>query len=125
MAIGVLQTGSDSPASELLSSRCHRLQTVDPALYADLKAAGESGMRDYCRELVRRLAFSGVGDELSPVAQSVANAVVAGQWPKVQEWAALGAEYETALLLMGAQRPGLNGVLDTDQTVSYARLFMN
>ena len=125
VAIGVLQTGSDSPASELLSSRCHRLQTVDPALYADLKAAGESGMRDYCRELVRRLAFSGVGDELSPVAQSVANAVVAGQWPKVQEWPALGAEYETALLLMGAQRPGLNGVLDTDQTVSYARLFMN
>jgi hypothetical protein len=125
VAVGVLQTGSDSPASELLSSRCHRLQTVDPALYADLKAVGESWLRDYCRELVRRLAFSGVGDDLSPVAQSVANALVAGQWPKVQEWAALGAEYETALLLMGAQRPGLNGVLDTDQTMSYARLFMN
>lgn len=38
---------------------------------------------------------------------------------------ALGTDYETALLLMGAQRPGLDGVLDTDQTVSYARLFMN
>jgi hypothetical protein len=125
VASGVPQTGSDSPASELLSSRCHRLQTVDPALYADLKAAGASGLRDYCRGLVRRLASSGIGDELSPVAQSVANALVAGQWPKVQEWAALGTEYETALLLMGAQRPGLNGVLDTDQTVSYARLFMN
>ena len=125
VAIGVPPTGSDSPASELLSSRAHRLQTVDAALYADLKAAGESGMREYCRELVRRVAFSGVGDELSPVAQSVANALTAGRWPKAQEWDALGAEYDTALLLMGAQRPGLNGVLDTDQATSYARLFMN
>jgi hypothetical protein len=124
VAIGVPHAGSDSPASEFLSSRAHRLQTVDAALYADLKAAGDRGMRDCCRELVRRLAFSGVGDELSPVAQSVAHALVAGNWPKVQEWAALGVEYETALLLMGAQRPGLNGVLDTDQVVSYAKLFL-
>ena len=53
-----------------------------------------------------------LGDELSPVAQSVADALVGGRWPKLEEWAALGAEYETALLLMGAQRPGLNGILD-------------
>jgi len=125
VAIGVPHAGSDSPASELLSSRAHRLQTVDAALYADLKAAGERGMRDYCRELVRRLAFGGIGDELSPVTQAVAHALVAQKWPKPQEWAALSAEYETALLLMGAQRPGLNGVLDTDQVVSYAKLFMN
>lgn len=125
VATGVPHAGSDSAASELLSSRSHRLQTVDAALYADLKAAGDRGVRDYCRELVRRLAFGGTGDELSPVAQSVAHALVAGKWPKVQEWAALGVEYETALLLMGAQRPGLNGVLDTDQTITYARLFLN
>jgi hypothetical protein len=125
VATGVPHAGSDSAASELLSSRSHRLQTVDAALYADLKAAGDRGVRDYCRELVRRLAFGGTGDELSPVAQSVAHALVAGKWPKVQEWAALGVEYETALLLMGAQRPGLNGVLDTDQTITYAKLFLN
>ena len=112
VATGVPQAGSDSPASELLPSRSHRLQTVDAALYADLQAAGERGVRDYCRELVRRLAFGGLGDELSPVAQSVADALVGGRWPKLEEWAALGAEYETALLLMGAQRPGLNGILD-------------
>jgi hypothetical protein len=125
VATGVPHAGSDSPASELLTSRSHRLQTVDAALYADLKAAGDRGVRDYCRELVRRLAFGGTGDELSPVAQSVAHALVAGKWPKVEEWAALGVEYDTALLLMGAQRPGLNGVLDTDQTITYAKLFLN
>jgi hypothetical protein len=125
VAIGVPQFGSDSPASELLPSRSHRLQTVDAALYADLQAAGERGVRDYCRELVRRLAFGGLGDELSPVAQSVADALVGGRWPKIEEWAALGAEYETALLLMGAQRPGLNGILDADQAITYEKLFVN
>lgn len=34
---------------------------VDAALYADLKAASESVVRDYCRELVRRLAFGAAG----------------------------------------------------------------
>ena len=125
VATGVPQAGSDSPASELLPSRSHRLQTVDAALYADLQAAGERGVRDYCRELVRRLAFGGLGDELSPVAQSVADALVGGRWPKLEEWAALGAEYETALLLMGAQRPGLNGILDRDQAITYEKLFVN
>jgi hypothetical protein len=125
VATGVLAAGADSAAAELLPSRSHRLQTVDAALYADLKAADESAVRDYCRELVRRLAFGGTGDELSPVAQSVAHALVAQRWPKAEEWAALGAEYDTALLLMGAQRPGLNGVEDPDQVITYARLFMN
>ena len=66
-----------------------------------------------------------LGDELSPVAQSVADALVGGRWPKIEEWAALGAEYETALLLMGAQRPGLNGILDADQAITYEKLFVN
>lgn len=125
IAIGVPHAGCDSPAAELLQSRSHRLQTVDAALYADLKAADESAVRDYCRELVRRLAFSGTGDELSPVAQSVAHTLVARKWPKLEEWAALSAEYDTALVLMGAQRPGLNGVFDEDQRASYAKLFVN
>ena len=37
---------------------------------------------------------------------------------------ALGAEYDNARLLMGAQRPGLNGVEDQDQMFSYAKLFV-
>jgi len=74
---------------------------------------------------VRRIAFGGSGDELSSLAQGVAHVLVAQRWPKAEEWAALGAEYDTALVLMGAQRPGLNGVEDPDQMVSYAKLFAN
>jgi hypothetical protein len=125
VATGVPPAGRDTPAAELLPSRSHRLQTVDAALYGDLKGAGESAVRDYCRELTRRVAFGGNGDELSSVAQSVAHALVAQRWPKLEEWAALGAEYDTALVLMGAQRPGLNGVEDPDQMISYAKLFVN
>ena len=40
VATGVPPAGLDTPAAELLPSRSHRLQTVDAALYADLKAAG-------------------------------------------------------------------------------------
>lgn len=114
----------DNPAAELLASRAHRLQTVDAALYADLVAADESIVRDYCRELIRQLVFGVPGEELSPVAQSVAHALVAERWPKPQEWALLGEEHEDALVMMVAQRPGLNGVENPDQVVSYTREFV-
>ncbi len=114
----------DNPATELLPSRAHRLQTVDSALYADLKAAGDSALQNYCRELTRQLAFGFARQELSPVAQSVAHALVAQRWPKLEEWAALGGEYETALALLGAQRPGFNGLENPDQTLSYATVFL-
>ena len=52
VATGVPPAGLDNPAAELLPSRSHRLQTVDAALYGDLKAADESVVRDYCRELI-------------------------------------------------------------------------
>ena len=110
--------GLDSPAAELLPSRSHRLQTVDAALYNDLKGAGESVVQDYCRELLRRSVFCAAGDELPAVAQSVAEVLVAQRWPKAEEWAALGTEYNNAVLMMGAQRPGLNGVEDRDQMMS-------
>lgn len=116
--------GSDNPAAELLPSRAHRLQTVDAALYADLVAADDSVVRDYCRELLRQLAFGIPGEELSPVAQSVADALVAQRWPTAQEWALLGEEHEDALVQMVAQRPGLNGVESPDQVVSYTREFV-
>ncbi|MBY0441368.1 MAG: chemotaxis protein [Mycobacteriaceae bacterium] len=115
----------DNPASELLRSRAHRLQTVDAALYADLKTVGELAVGDYCRELTRRVAFGGSGAELSPVAQTVAHALVTDRWPKPEEWAAVGAEYESARLMMGAQRPGLNGLEDPNQLISYRKLYVN
>ncbi|UGT99232.1 hypothetical protein LTQ55_12135 [Mycobacterium intracellulare] len=125
VATGVKPVGAvDNPAAELLPSRSHRLQTVDAALYTDLVAADESMVRDYCRELTRQLAFSIPGEELSPVAQSVAHALVAQRWPKAEEWALLGEEHEDALVMMAAQRPGLNGVENPDQVLSYTREFV-
>ncbi|GAB4999394.1 hypothetical protein [Mycobacterium avium] len=106
------------------ASRAHRLQTVDAALYADLAAADESVVRDYCRELIRQLVFGIPGEDLSPVAQAVGHALVAERWPSDQEWAALGEEHQDALVQMACQRPGLDGLENPDQTVSYTREFV-
>ncbi|WP_133058049.1 hypothetical protein [Mycolicibacterium vulneris] len=116
--------GPDNMSAELSPSRAHRLQTVDAALYTDLVAADESTVRHYCRTLIRQLAFGIPGEDLSPLAQSVANALVAERWPTAQEWALLGEEHEDALVQMACQRPGLNGVESPDQTVSYTREFV-
>ena len=124
IATGVAPSMAENPATQQGLSRAHRLQTVDAALYSDLKATDEDVVRAYCRELTRQLAFGVAGDELTPVAQSVAHALVSQQAPKVEEWAALGAEYEIAQALTGAQRPGLNGVENADQIVSYCREFI-
>lgn len=115
---------SDNAAAKLSQPRAHRLQTVDAALYADLVAAGESVVRDYCRELVRQLVFGIPGEELSAVAQSVGQALVAGRRPSAAEWALLGEEHQDALVQMACQRPGLNGLENPDQTVSYTREFV-
>lgn len=124
VAIGVPHAGPDGPASELRRTRMHRLQTVSPGLYTDLKALDEAAVRGYCRELVRRVVFGG-GPELSPVAQAVAHALGAGGWPKADEWSALSAEYDAERLMMAAQRPGLNGLEDPAQVVSYHNCFVN
>jgi hypothetical protein len=84
VATGVIPGPLDSPASELLSSRSHRLQTVDPNLYADVQAADESAVRQYCRELVQRIAFGIGGDELPAVAQSVADALISQRSPRAE-----------------------------------------
>jgi hypothetical protein len=125
VATGVKPVGvADNPAAELLLSRAHRLQTVDAALYADLVATDESTVRNYCRDLIRQLTFGIPGEELSSVAQSVAQALIAQRWPKPQEWALLGEEHEDALVMMAAQRPGLDGIENPDQVVSYTREFV-
>lgn len=123
VAIGVPHAGPDGPASELRRTRMHRLQTVNAGLYATLKAMDEGPAMAYCRELTRRAVFAGAG-ELSPVAQAVAEAVGAGGWPKAEEWAALTAEYESDRLMMAAQRPGLSGLEDPAQVVSYQNCFV-
>jgi hypothetical protein len=124
VATGVAPSMAENLATEMGLSRAHRLQTVDAALYSDLKNADEDVVRAYCRELTRQLTFGVAGDELTPVAQSVAHALVSQQAPKAEEWAALSAEYEIAQALTGAQRPGLNGVENADQVVSYCREFI-
>lgn len=116
--------GPDNAAAELSPSRAHRLQTVDAALYADLVAADESTVREHCRELIRQLAFGVPGEDLSPVAQSVAQALIAQRWPKPQEWALLAEEHEDASVITVAQRPGLDGLENPDQTLSYTRAFV-
>lgn len=113
----------DNAAAKLSQPRAHRLQTVDAALYADLVAAGESVLRGYCRELVRQLVFGIPGEELSAVAQSVGEALAADRGPSAAEWALLGEEHQDALVFMACQRPGLNGLENPDQTVSYRREF--
>lgn len=114
----------DNMAMDLSASRTHRLQTVDAALYADLVAAGESVVRDYCRALIRQLVFGIPGEELPGVAQAVGQALVAERWPSDQEWALLGEEHQDALVQMACQRPGLDGLENPDQTVSYTREFV-
>lgn len=106
------------------AARAHRLQTVDAALYADLVAADESVVRDYCRELIRQLVFGIAGEDLSRVAQAVGHALVAERWPTDQEWALLGEEHQDSLVIMSCQRPGLDGLENPDQTVSYTREFV-
>lgn len=122
VAIGVPHGGPDGPASELRRTRMHRLQTVNAGLYASLKAMDEPEAIAYCREMTRRAVSAGVV-ELSPLARVVADALVAGGWPKAEEWAALHAEYESDRLMMAAQRPGLNGLEDPEQVVSYQNFF--
>ena len=124
MAVGVAPSGVDSLASQLSRDRSHRLKTVDPALYAAVKDADPSVMRKYCRELLRRLVFGDEAEGVSAVAQAVGRALVAGNWPAREEWAALRAEYDKAHLLAGTQRPGLDGLENPAQIVSYVKYFV-
>ncbi|GLD33484.1 WXG100-like domain-containing protein [Mycobacterium kiyosense] len=124
MAVGVAPSGVDSLASQLSRDRSHRLKTVDPALYAAVKDADPSVMRTYCRELVRRLVFGDDAEGVSAVVQAVGRALVAGNWPAREEWAALRAEYDKAHLLAGTQRPGLDGFENAAQIVSYVKYFV-
>lgn len=122
VAIGVAPSGppSEAEASALTRDRSHRLETIAPAVFVGLQRDPDEAER-YARQLTQQVVFS--GPEMSTAAMSVARAIIAGQWPSEREWAELTAQYETDLLMAGAQRPGLMGVEEPQQLASYQRVF--
>lgn len=58
------------------------------------------------------------------VAQSVARGILSRQWPSEADWSALASEYEGAVLMASAQRPGLFGIEDHTQLETYHAEFM-
>ena len=120
VAIGVAPAGgpAEAQASTLTRGRSHRLETVDPALYHELSAAEKSVVDAYARQVTQEVAFSG-GPELSLTAQSVARALISGRWPSDAEWSALRTEYDSARLMAGSQHPGLIGIEEGVQLLTY------
>lgn len=124
VAVGVpAAVGPDeAEASQLLRSRSHRLETVAPGLYLDLTSGDPGAVDAYVRHVTQQAVFN-CGPELSPAAQAVARAVVAGRWPAPGEWSALRDEYSSVRLMAGSQRPGVIGIEDPQQLVAYQRDF--
>lgn len=124
VAVGVPPVGGpdDAEASRPLRSRSHRLETVAPGLFQDLTAADSAAVDAYARHVVGQVVFN-AGPELSASAQAVARGIIAGRWPADGEWAALREEYCSAALMAGSQRPGITGVEDRDQLLTYQREF--
>lgn len=110
-------------ASQHLQSRAHRLETVAPAVFHALSTAPPEAVAAYARQVTSQTAFTTTGPELSPVAQAVARAMVSGKWPTEDEWSALRAEYTSAWLMAGSQRPGLDGISDPRQVITYQQDF--
>lgn len=124
VAVGVPAAGGpdEAEASRLVRSRSHRLETVAPGLYLDLTGGDPGAVDAYVRHVTQQAVFN-CGPELSPAAQAVARAVVAGRWPASGEWSALRDEYSSARLMAGSQRPGVIGIEDPQQSVAYQRDF--
>lgn len=124
VAVGVPAAGGpdEAEASQLLRSRSHRLETVAPGLYLDLTSGDPGAVDAYVRHVTQQAVFN-CGPELSPAAQAVARAVVAGRWPAPGEWSALRDEYSSVRLMAGSQRPGVIGIEDPQQLVAYQRDF--
>ena len=123
IAVAPSSAPGDAEASQLLSSRSHRLETVAPGIYQSLDRAEQHVAEAYARELTQAAAFG--GPELSSVAQSVVRGLISSRWPSTEEWAALRSEYEMARLMAGSQRPGLQGYEQPEQLVGYVRDFVH
>lgn len=118
--IGVAPSGNpaEAAAATLTRSRAHRLETLDAALFLDMQRSDEALVDSYALLVTQEAAFN-AGPELPAVAQSVARAILSHQWPAEADWAALISEYEGAVLMASAQRPGLFGVEDHTQLATY------
>lgn len=122
VAIGVAPSScaQEAGAGSLTRDRSHRLETVNPGLYREL-AADENAAEAYARHLIQHAVFG--GPDLTAAAQAVARLVLGRQWPTVAQWDALQAEYTTDSLMAGSQRPGLQGVEEPHQLVTYREDF--
>ena len=122
VAIGVAPSSlaPEALAGSLTRDRSHRLETLNPGLYREL-AADEDAAEAYARYLIQHAVF---GDpEMSSTAQAVGRLVVGRQWPTEAQWDALQAEYTDANLMTGSQRPGLLGVEEPHQLMTYRKKF--
>lgn len=124
VAVGVAPVGGpdDAEASRPLQSRSHRLETVAPGLFQELSAADPATVDAYARHVTGQAVFN-AGPELSSMAQAVARGVVSGKHPGDEEWTALRQEYTSAVLMAGSQRPGLMGIHEPHQLLTYQREF--
>lgn len=114
---------AEADAATASKKRSHRLETLADAIWLQLQHAERPVMEDYCRGLIERIAFA--EPALSATAQGVARMIIGGGWPDAVEWAALAEEYQRAMLMAGAQRPGLFGIEDPEQLVAYQADFIN
>jgi len=119
-AIGVVPSGNpaEAAATTLTRSRAHRLETLDAALFLDMQRSGDALVDSYGLLVTQEVAFN-AGPELPGVAQSIARGILSRHWPTEADWAALISEYEGAVLMASAQRPGLFGVEDHTQLATY------
>ena len=124
-AIGVTPRGnpSEATAATLTRSRAHRLETLDASLFLDMQRSDDMIVDSYALLVTQEAVFN-AGPELPAVAQSVARAVLSRQWPTEADWSALASEYEGAVLMASAQRPGLFGIEDHTQLETYHAEFM-
>ena len=113
---------AEADAAKDSRKRSHRLETLADAIWMQLQHAERPVMEEYCRGLIERIAFT--EPALSPTAQDIARTIIAGRWPSPEEWSALQEEYQRAMLMAGAQRPGLFGIEDPEQLVAYQADFM-
>jgi hypothetical protein len=124
VAIGVVPAGTpaDAVSAALTRSRSHRLETIAADIFQAISRAAPAEAEGWARQVTQQVVFSGPG--MSPIAQSVGRAVAARRWPPAEEWAVLRAEYESARLMAGSQRPGLMGIEEPLQRAAYHRDFV-
>ena len=125
VAVGVVASGgpAEAAAATLTKARSHRLETVDAALYLDMQRSEEAVVNSYALLVTQEATFNG-GPELPGVAESVARAILSRRWPTEEDWTSLASEYEGTVLMAAAQRPGLLGVEDPTQLVTYQAEFI-